>query len=106
MNLEPMPGKIVVKPDSSDKQVGGIWLIRNARQTLGQIMAIYQEFSDPDTGSDVEPFLKVGDWVIFGNHSGVEVTINRDKYIVMNEREVLCRIKDPEQVEKPTMEVV
>lgn len=96
INLEPMAGKVIVKPDNSDKQVGGIWLVTNARQSMGQIVAVYEGFEDPDTLAEVDPFLRMDDWVIFGQHSGVEVTVNREKYIVLREQEILCRVIDPE----------
>jgi co-chaperonin GroES (HSP10) len=99
VNLEPMPGKIIVRLDQSDQQIGGIWIVRSQRQAIGQIVAIYDEFDDPDTDSHVAPFLQLNDWVIFGQHSGVEVTFSRDKFIVLRESEILCRVIDPETVE-------
>lgn len=99
VNLEPMPGKVIVRVDQSDQQVGGIWLIRNAKQSIGQIVAIYQDFDDPDTDAHVAPFLHLEDWVLFGMHSGVDVTFNREKYVILRESEILCRVIDPEAVE-------
>lgn len=98
VNLEPMPGKVIIRLDTSDRQVGGLWLMRSARQSIGQIVAIYDEFDDPDTDAHVEPFLRLEDWVIFGQHSGVEVDFNREKYIILREAEILCRVIDPDAV--------
>lgn len=95
INLEPMPGKVIIKPDNSEQMVGGIYLVSNARQSKGQIVAIYSDFDDPDTDSHVEPFIQLDDWVIFGQHSGVEVTINRERYIILRESEILCRVVNP-----------
>lgn len=98
VNLEPMPGKVIVRLDTSDKQVGGLWLMRSARQSIGQIVAVYDDFDDPDTDAHVAPFLQLEDWVIFGQHSGVEVDFNREKYIILRESEILCRVIDPDAV--------
>lgn len=99
INLEPMPGKVIVRPDSTDKMVGGIWLVRNDRQSLGQVVAVYSDFTDPDTDAEMEAFVRLDDWVIFGKHSGVEVTIGREKYIILREMELLCRVADPDALE-------
>jgi chaperonin GroES len=98
VNLEPMPGKVIIRLDTSDKQVGGLWLMRSARQSIGQIVAIYNDFDDPDTDAHIAPFLHLRDWVIFGQHSGVEVDFNREKYIILRESEILCRVIDPDAV--------
>lgn len=93
INLQPGPGKIVVKPDESDRLINGIWVVRSARQSIGQVVAVYEDFTDPDSDANIEPWLQVGDWVIYGQHSGVDVSLGRaEKYVVLRESEVLCKV--------------
>ncbi len=87
-----MPGKVIIKVAENNITEDGLYLVNSARQTMGKIISVYDDFIDPDTDAEVTPFLSVGDTVIFGQHSGVEVTINREKYIILVEREILCKI--------------
>lgn len=92
INLEPMPGKLIIKPDQSEKEINGIYIIRNSNQSVGQVVAVYDDFVDPDNDAEVSAFIDLDDWVIFGQHSGVSVSVGREKYIILREAEILCRI--------------
>lgn len=106
INLEPMPGKLIIKPAASDRKVGGLFLVSNREQSIGQIVAIYDEFDDPDTTAHVEPFIQMDDWVIFNQNSGVKVTVDRETYIVLRESEILCRVINPADVDPAGVEAI
>lgn len=97
--LNPMPGKVIVKTFDNDRTDAGLFLISSSRQSQGRIVAVYDDFVDPDTDAEVSAFLSVGDTVIYGQHSGSEVTINREKFIILVEREILCKVTFHEEEE-------
>lgn len=96
LKLLAMRGKIVVERIRDDR-VGSLYLPQTARDrsTLGRVVSVYDPFYDPTTLEDVEPFIQVGDVVIFGGTAGVEIQINdrnRQTYVVLREAEVLCKV--------------
>jgi co-chaperonin GroES (HSP10) len=95
--LRPLPGKVVVKPDKPDTlSAGGIHLLGSADQTVGRILAVYQPFEDPMDGVETKSFLQVDDQVVFGKHSGVLLSFEREKFIILREAEILCVIESPQ----------
>ena len=102
--MEPSPGKVIVRPSQEEQKFGLLYLPQSdRRQSAGEVIAVYKEFIDPDTGAEVHPFLQEGDWVIFGQHSGADVSYNRERYIILREQEILARVRgttvDPNEVE-------
>lgn len=95
--LRPMPGRVVVQKDQrSERVVNGIVLLTTGQQSYGQVVAVYDPFTDPGDGAEVEPAVQVEDWVVFGQHAGVEIQFGgRERYTVLRETEILCHI-DPE----------
>lgn len=98
--LEPAPGKIVVKPDPPMSSSVGLVIVTDRRGTVGEVVAVYEPFIKPEEaaeGTETTAFYVVGDRVIFGPHSGVEVTIDREKFVVLREMEILTKIIEQEE---------
>jgi co-chaperonin GroES (HSP10) len=96
--FEPGPGKVAVEPIGGDKQLetSGIWLLGGDRATLGIVIALYEPFTDPADGVETEPFFAIGDRVIFGKHSGVEVQFEKRRAIILKEAEILTKVREEE----------
>ena len=94
--FEPAPGKIIIKPNTKRSAYltasGLITIEHGASVNLGEIHASYEPFIDPIDGVETEPFYKKGDMVLYGQHSGVRVTIGRESYIAMMEREIITKV--------------
>lgn len=93
---EPMPGKIVVEVDKNEITRGGLILLRDPTNSrIGRVKAIYEPFNlhldKPDEMT--EAYVKVGDIVVFGRHSGVEVTVERTTVIILKEAELLTKVR-------------
>jgi len=86
--FHPMPGKIVVDL-ITEEEVGGILIPTQYQQqrVIGRIRAI----GDDEIEGDLYD-LRVGDTVLFSRNSGVEVTVDRVKVLVLRTSEILCKV--------------
>lgn len=97
--FEPLPGKVVCETlDNQMKTGGGIILLRDPNNSrIARVIAAYVPFRYPEEEDFTEPFVKVGDYVIFGKHSGTEITVSIDgerrQAIVLKENEILTKIR-------------
>jgi co-chaperonin GroES (HSP10) len=105
--FEPMPGKIVAQV-VGERGVYGTGLIvkpstvRNPR-TTAIVIAIYEPFLlDQKDDRETEAFVKVGDTIIFGMHSGIEIEYGAEKVIILREQEILTKVKlrNPDDISK------
>lgn len=94
---EPMPGKIVVKVLGERDTYGKGLIFRPASvhrpRTTGRVIAVYEAFIDYGDKDETKPFLEVGDIVVFGQHSGIEVEYGSDKVVVLREQEILTKVR-------------
>ena len=91
MNLKPLRDRIVVKRVEEETVTkGGIIIPDNAKEkpSEGTVMAV-----GPgrwmDSGNQGVMTVKIGDRVLFGKYTGMEVAINGEALIVMTEDDVL-----------------
>lgn len=102
--IKPALGRIAVKLKTTDEvSESGLIILPNGRQeitTVGKVVAIADPYQSGDADEDLNapqgPMHKVGDTVIFGKYSGTEVSIGRDKYIIMRESDVLATLHPEE----------
>ena len=94
--IKPTRDKILVKCIKVDvKTSGGIIIPDSAKKKplRGKIIALGSGRIN-DKGN-VEPFtVKIGDEVLFDAFSGQEITIEREKYLIMNESNILAVVAD------------
>jgi chaperonin GroES len=85
MNLQPMNGRIVVKPlEAQEKTAGGIYIPDTAKEKLqeGEIVAVAEDATDE---------VAVGDRVIYKEFGGTEVTVEGEDYILFTEDDLLAK---------------
>lgn len=86
MDLVPLFTRILVKRKEMTKTAGGLYIPETTREmqaTEGEVIAV---------GSDCKTVLE-GDIVLFGKYSGAEFERDGFKFMLMNEEDVLCRVK-------------
>lgn len=86
MNLEPLFSRIIVKRKEV-KNYGSIIIPESAKQmqaTEGEVIAVGSEVTD----------IEAGDIVFFGKYSGVEIERDGASYVVMNEEDVIAKVKE------------
>lgn len=89
INIEPLGARVLVLPIEGEGQSpGGVLLPETAKEKpqQGTIEAI-------GNSDDMETDLKVGDRVLFPKYTGTEIKFEGKTYLLMNEDDVLARIK-------------
>jgi chaperonin GroES len=91
MNIKPLDNRVVVKPAEAESTTsGGIVLPESAKekQTRGKVLQV-----GPgrllDSGKRVPPAVSVGDEVYYGQYAGTEIKIDDQKYVILEESELL-----------------
>lgn len=93
--LEPIGDRVIVKvQDEEEKTVGGIVLASNAKEkpTQGEVIAA-GEGAYSSTGEKIPMTVKKGDVVLFNKYAGSEVEYEGEKYLVLQEKDVLAIVK-------------
>lgn len=100
--FEPMPGKVVVQEIKASEFLvndpkSGVQIfaptVGGQRRTTGVVVAVSEPWQQGEGEPMLETFLKPGDHVIFGAHSGVEVEYHRKKVIILREIEILTKVR-------------
>jgi len=91
MNLKPLDDRIVIKQsEAEEKTTGGIILPDSAKEKplIGKVVAI-----GPgkllDDGKRANMSVKKDDEVIYGKYVGSDIEIDREKYVILRESDVL-----------------
>ena len=91
MKLRPLADRVIVKQsDAEEKTKSGIVLPDSAKEkpTKGKIIAVGPGKLD-DNGRPMELAVRVNDVVYYGKYSGTEVEIDREKYVILRESDIL-----------------
>ncbi|MDD2563307.1 MAG: co-chaperone GroES [Salinivirgaceae bacterium] len=81
-----LAGKVLVKPmEAEEKTASGIIIPDSAKEKPQQGTVVL--IGGPKKDEPME--VKVNDVVLYGKYSGTEITINGDKYLLMNQSDVL-----------------
>lgn len=94
--IHPAAGRIVIREiRGSDKTPAGIILIADVRRDahLGEVVAVCDGWRD-EAGKEYDSDFKVGDIVAFGKYTGTEIAIERDKYIILMEKDIMCVLEE------------
>jgi chaperonin GroES len=116
--IEPRPGKIAVLIDAKEEVgAGNLYIpadlapsLHNPRPTQGTIVSIgpYDESEEGMMEEDAGE-LKIGDRVIFGKYSGVEIKQKGkpgqapERIVILVAKDILARVKDPAAAEGITV---
>jgi len=90
INIEPLGARVLVKAlEQESMTASGIVLPDTAKEKpqQGIVEAVGSE-------EDMMTDLQVGDKVLFAKYSGTEIKQGGEKYLLLNEDDVLARIND------------
>jgi chaperonin GroES len=93
--LVPLSDRIVIKPVVQEEVLAsGIVIPDTAKEKpqQGEVVAAGPGRLD-ENGKRIPMEVKVGDRVLYAKYSGQEVKIERDEYIVLSEKDVLCKVQ-------------
>ncbi|MFY9272582.1 MAG: co-chaperone GroES [Thermacetogeniaceae bacterium] len=91
MSLKPLGDRVLLKIlETEEKTEGGIFLPDTAKEKpqKGEVVAVGTGKVLAD-GKKVPIEVKVGDKVIFSRYAGDEVKDGEEKYLLVNERDIL-----------------
>ncbi|HLG14707.1 MAG TPA: co-chaperone GroES [Blastocatellia bacterium] len=89
--VRPLHDRVLVRRIEEQEQVrGGIIIPDTAKEKPqeGQVIAVGSG-KVLDSGTRIEPGVKVGDKVLFGKYSGTEIKLDDEEFLIMREDEIL-----------------
>jgi len=92
MKLQPINGRILVKPvEAKKKTSGGIYLPDTAKEKVqeGEVVAVAEDATEE---------IAVGDCVIYKEFGGTEVKFNREDYILLTEDDLLAKYEEVDKI--------
>lgn len=87
--VRPIGNRVLIKADSvADKTESGIFIpeLSKEQPTKGKIIAV------GDNDGESMP-VSVGDIVIFGKYSGVDITIDKDEFMIMKVDDIMAIVE-------------
>ena len=91
--IAPLADRVVVKAlEESETMRGGLYIPDTAKEKpqQGEIIAVGPGRYEKDKRVPMD--VKVGDKVLYGKYSGIEVTIDGENYLILRESDVLAVI--------------
>jgi chaperonin GroES len=92
--LVPLGDRLVIKPLVQEEVLeSGLVIPDTAKEKpqQGEVLAAGPGRLD-DNGKRVAMEVKLGDIVLYAKYSGQEIKIDREEYIVLAEKDVLCKV--------------
>ena len=92
--LVPLGDRLVIKPLVQEEMLeSGLVIPDTAKEKpqQGEVLAAGPGRLD-DNGKRIAMEVKVGDIVLYAKYSGQEIEIDREEYIVLAEKDVLCKV--------------
>lgn len=92
--FEPIFGKVVIRIEQvSERKYGSLVLPQRERgmASMGKVHAVYAAEQTAD--GLIEPQVKVGDTVIFGQFTGTAVSVGRETFVICKEHDLLTIIR-------------
>jgi chaperonin GroES len=93
--LIPLADKLVIKSVVQEEVLAsGIVIPDTAKEKpqQGEVIAVGPGRMD-DEGKRIPMDLKAGDRVLYAKYSGQEVKIDQEEYIVLSEKDILCKVE-------------
>ena len=93
--LIPLHDRIVIKPIVQEEVLAsGIVIPDTAKEKpqQGEVIAVGPGRLD-ENGKRIPMDVKVGDRILYAKYTGQEVKIDGEEYIVLSEKDVLCKLE-------------
>ena len=92
--LVPLGDRLVIQPLVQEEVLSsGLVIPDTAKEKpqQGEVLAAGPGRTDDD-GKRIAMDVKVGDIVLYAKYSGQEIKIDREEFIVLSEKDVLCKV--------------
>ncbi len=94
MKINPLADRVLVKPlDATETKKGGIIIPDTAKEKPqeGEVVAIGKGRLN-EKGERIALEVQAGDKILFRKYSGTEITVDQEKYLILQENEILATI--------------
>ena len=94
-SLIPLGDRLVIKPVVQEEVLSsGLVIPDTAKEKpqQGEVVAAGPGRLD-DSGKRVTMEVQIGDRVLYAKYSGQEIKIDQEEYIVLSEKDVLCKVE-------------
>ena len=95
LKIGPLADRVVIRPlEETEQMRGGLYIPDTAKEKpqQGEIIAVGPGRLDDD-GKRIPMDLKAGDRILYAKYSGQEVKIDQEEYIVLSEKDALCKVQ-------------
>ncbi len=91
VNVQPLADRVVVLPlEETEEMRGGLYIPDTAKEKPQQGEIVAAGPGRFEKGARVPMDLEVGQRVLYGKYSGVEVTLEDEQYLIIKEADVLA----------------
>lgn len=94
MKISPLADRVLIRPmDAAETKKGGIIIPDTAKEKPqeGEVIAVGKGRIN-SKGERIALEVKKGDKVLFRKYSGAEITIDNEKYLILQENEILATL--------------
>ena len=93
MKIEPLFDRVVLLPKENESETKGGIILPSAAQEKSQMAEVFAVGNGmgPD-GKNIGMYVKKGDIVLYGKYSGVEITLDDVKYVIVRQPDILAII--------------
>ncbi len=94
MQLQPLGDKVVLKQEEvKDTTESGLYIPESSVDKPNIGIILETGLGRFENGNLIPMQTKVGDKVLFGKYTGTEIEIEKEKYIIVSEPDILAIIK-------------
>jgi chaperonin GroES len=94
LSMKPLADRVIIAPAAAEEKTkSGIIIPDTAKEKpqRGEVVAV-GEGKVADSGTTIQPQVKVGDQVLYGKYAGTEITIEGQDYLIMRESDIFAVI--------------
>lgn len=110
-DLVPAPGRVAVEVfnDVEERIIGAGLIVPPQRHpmgpkpTVGKVYAVCKPYTND--GEEYDAIFPVGVWVLFGQYTGSEISLNNRKFIVLRENDVVATVRSADEAKAPPIKV-
>lgn len=90
LKVTPILDRVILKQDEAPKNNGFLAIPEKSQEKprQGTVVAVGPGAKGFD-GKYMTPVVKIGDSVVYGEYAGYEITIENEKYIIIEENKIL-----------------
>jgi chaperonin GroES len=92
LNVRPVLDRIILKPSEGREEIAGLKIPDSEKEKplKGVVVAHGEGWTAPETGHFTPISVKLGDEVMYMDHSASEIEIDGVDYIYIKERDLIC----------------